>query len=748
MGKISFDRIEIRNFMSFGNTWQKLSFSEGINLIQGFDENTGKSNGSGKSNIMEAICFALYGQTIKSIKKNKITNWYNNTKCEVKLYLHIDDDEYLFYRSIKPNKFIVEKNNERLPILSNIRNFQVKIDDEVLGMDFKTFKNLVYFSPNNTISILEASKDQKRKYIESLFDLTLYSDMLKTVNGNLSTKRSEILLLENDISHLNTQIELLKDRIGSYTVANIDDYVKKIKYKELELSSLTQDPIVFDSSEYGYYEERLKDLQESARTFQLERQKIVSELEMTKKLNESIDIDGIKATHDGIQEKIDHIMAELDETDISSVEIEIEQYQQDIKTTIDHIEHTDKEYDKYTRLLSKLDIKIGILVDKVKEIKNADTLDGKDDCPLCKQPVDHKHLESYYNGKLKEYQDELNDYEKKRSLLITKIESIEDTLDTLKTKKDDYIDRIKALEDKKKRYDDLCSKIKDLETMKNSLDDVDELQSKKDEYTRKYKELELQLRDIDHKIDMNDTDLSIKNDVFTELEKTKKQYDEYQQRIKDIEKEISSLNDTIDRLEEANKSIEEQIENDRQSLSGLEDDIENKSKQIKSKNIIIDHLEYLKVSLKDENIKQYAISSILPYLNKQTNYYLQQSGFPYSVSIDGWLDVKIVGFGVDDVDYQSLSGGERKSIDLSLQFASNDISMLQAKNTFNLLILDEMIDSSLDAVSLLRLMDIIKVRQSDTDACVYIITHKDEVKDFDFDSYIHIKKKDGFSTIS
>jgi DNA repair exonuclease SbcCD ATPase subunit len=438
----------------------------------------------------------------------------------------------------------------------------------------------------------------------------------------------------------------------------------------------------------------------------------------------------------------------LDKTDISSIDDKTEQYQQDIKTTEDHIEHTDEEYDKYTKLLGKVDIKIGILVNKIKEIQNADTLDGQDDCPLCKQPVDHKHLESYYNDTLKEYQDEKDNFEKKRSLLISKIESIETTLDTLKTRKDDYIDKIKSLEDKKKRYDDLCSKIKDLETMKNSLDDVDELQSKKDEYSKKYKELELQLRDVDHKIDMNDTDISIKEDIFKDLEKTKKQYDEFQQRIKDIEVEIKSLNDTINGLEKANKSIEDQIDNDKRSLSDMVLDIKDKQKQIKSKNIIIDHLEYLKVSLKDENIKQYAISSILPYLNKQTNYYLQQSGFPYSVSIDGWLDVKIVGFGVKDVDYQSLSGGERKSIDLSLQFASNDISMLQAKNTFNLLILDEMIDSSLDSVSLLRLMDIIKVRQSDTNACVYIITHKDEVKDFEFDNYIHIKKKDGFSSIN
>jgi DNA repair exonuclease SbcCD ATPase subunit len=748
MGKISFDKIKIKNFMSFGNTWQELPFSKGINLIQGFDVNTGKSNGSGKSNIMEAVCFALYGQTIKSIKKSKITNWYNNTKCEVKLYLHIDDDKYLFYRSIKPNKFIIKKNDEQLPILSNIRNFQAKVDDEILGMDFKTFKNLVYFSPNNTISILEASKDQKRKYIESLFDLTLYSSMLKTVNSNLSTKKSEISLLENDISHFITQTQLLKDRIGSYTIADVDEYIKKMKYKELELSSLIQDTVAFDSDEYNHYEKLLKELQDNTRIFQLEKQKVISELEMTEKLNKSIDIEGIKATHDGIQEKIDHIMAELDETDISSAETEIELYQQDIETTDGQIDYTNNEYDKYTKLLSKLDIRIGVLVNKIKEIQNADTLDGQDDCPLCKQPVDHKHLESYYNDKLKEYQDEKDNFEKKRSLLVSKIESLETTLDTLKTKKLEYTDKIKVLEDKKKQYNDLCSKIKDLESMKNSLDDVDELQSKKDEYIKKYKELEVQLQEIEHKIVMNDTDISIKEDVFSKLEKTKKQYDEYQQRIKDIEKEIGSLNDTIDRLKKVNESIEKQIDSDKQSLSDIESETDVKNKQIRSKNIIIDHLEYLKVSLKDENIKQYAISSILPYLNKQTNYYLQQSGFPYSVSIDGWLDVKIVGFGVDDVDYQSLSGGERKSIDLSLQFASNDISMLQAKNTFNMMILDEMIDSSLDSVSLLRLMDIIKVRQSDTDACVYIITHKEEVKDFEFDKYIHIKKVDGFSTIN
>jgi len=186
MNKLIFNKIEFRNFLSFGNTWQTFEFHNGINLIQGHDTGTGKSNGSGKSSLVELLPFALFGQTIKDIKKDNIPNWYNQTKCETNLYFSINDDEYCFYRSIKPNKFTVKKNDEIIPQLSNVRDFQIKINDEVIGMDFKTFSNLVYFSPNNTISILNAKKEQKRKFLESLFDLGEYSEMLRLCNPKLN----------------------------------------------------------------------------------------------------------------------------------------------------------------------------------------------------------------------------------------------------------------------------------------------------------------------------------------------------------------------------------------------------------------------------------------------------------------------------------------------------------------------------------------------------------------------------------
>jgi DNA repair exonuclease SbcCD ATPase subunit len=115
--------------------------------------------------------------------------------------------------------------------------------------------------------------------------------------------------------------------------------------------------------------------------------------------------------------------------------------------------------------------------------------------------------------------------------------------------------------------------------------------------------------------------------------------------------------------------------------------------------------------------------------------------------IDGWLNIDIKGFGVENVSYSSLSGGERKSIDMALQFACNDLASLQARSILNVRIYDEILDSSLDTQSLYPLLNIMRVKQQKMDSSIYVITHRNDITDLEFDNYINIEKTNGFSQI-
>jgi len=748
MNRIEFDKIRLKNFLSFGNIWQEFIFEKGINIIQGYDINTGKSNGSGKSSIMEAIPFALYGQTIKNIKKDKIPNWFNNTKCEVELHFHINDDEYKFYRSIKPNRFKVFKNDDQMPVLSNVRDFQIKVNDEILGMDFKTFCNLIYFSPNNTISILDARKEQKRKFLESLFDLSLYSKMLKTCNDMLAKEKNAISLLENDIHHHESQTMVLKDRIKTTFIDDNSENKKKLNFLMLKHESMKDNVPVFDETEYNNIVDVIRSLKEDEVEYRVKVSEVSNKLQKYKDLLKSVDVSGTMKTVQGITDKIDELQCKINDIDIEGITDKIDGYKNRNAEILDLCKIIELEKDKFEDLLHKLDIAISISDSKIKEYKKVDNLDGVSTCPVCLQSVDHEYITDHYTTLIKQEEDKIQTLLSKRDMLVDRINQKQMKLEKLTIESNDNATLFVELNDKLKLVDKYKDEIKSLQKMLDSLESVNELKERKQLYTDKIKELNDKYLDYDHKLTMTQTELSMKNDIIERLEEEKDKYERYIKEIEQVESEIEILKERIKSIEDANKTILERIQQDKDELKSLLSVIKEKRNKISTHNRLMDHISYLKVSLKDENIKQYAISSILPYLNKQTNYYLYKSGFPYSVKIDGWLDVEIIGFGVDDVSYASLSGGERKSIDIALQFASNDVSMLQARSSFNITILDEMIDSSFDSVSLMNIMDIIKTRQQDMDSCVYVITHKDEVKDFEFDSYISLTKKDGFSTIT
>ena len=157
-------------------------------------------------------------------------------------------------------------------------------------------------------------------------------------------------------------------------------------------------------------------------------------------------------------------------------------------------------------------------------------------------------------------------------------------------------------------------------------------------------------------------------------------------------------------------------------IDDLEMDNVHLNKKVMTYNTVIDYLEVIKELCKDENIKQYAISSIMPYLNKQTNHYLSEVGYGFYCVLDRWLDADIKGPGVTNGSYGSLSGGEARGIDLAIQFALLDIARIQAGIWPDILIMDEVLDSSVDSKGILKLMDIIKLKQTEEQNKIFLIS--------------------------
>jgi DNA repair exonuclease SbcCD ATPase subunit len=163
---------------------------------------------------------------------------------------------------------------------------------------------------------------------------------------------------------------------------------------------------------------------------------------------------------------------------------------------------------------------------------------------------------------------------------------------------------------------------------------------------------------------------------------------------------------------------------------------------------INDYLEYTKWVCKDDNVKQYAISSIIPFLNKRVNHYLSEVGHSFYIVLNNWLDEEIRGPGISNCSYGNLSGGESKSVDFALQMALLDIARIQAGIWPDVMLLDEILDSSVDSHGLEKIIQILKIKQQEDGNKLFLVSHRKEVNDVDVDNLYMVEKRDGFSYIN
>lgn len=175
MQKIKFEKVKVRNFLSFGPDPIEFEYKNGLSFVTGYNKDQNSFNGVGKTTLLvESISFALFGETYRDINQSGIINENQKDECIVELWFDLNDDRYKIVRSLKPNKLYLHKNG--IDITRTIPETNKDIVN-ILGITKTIFNNTLVMTNDQKNRFLGQSKDQKTKFIEGILSLEVFSKM-------------------------------------------------------------------------------------------------------------------------------------------------------------------------------------------------------------------------------------------------------------------------------------------------------------------------------------------------------------------------------------------------------------------------------------------------------------------------------------------------------------------------------------------------------------------------------------------
>lgn len=284
MKKVNFKTVLIKNFLSIGDNPLVLDFTTGITVITGENKDKGGKNGIGKSTIADAIYWCLFGNTIRELKRDKIQHNKNKKECQVILKFSVNDGivekEYEINRILNPSKInvICDKQDITLSTLPKNDDF-IK---NVIGANEEVFNNAVIMSANNTAPFMAQKKTEKRKFIEGILQLNVFSEMLlKTRSDYNDFKKENDLLsdkfvnLQKNLATFNNQ-KINADKIKQEKIKNWNDKIKDSE-KELEKIKQQQNLSIFDvDKQINKLEDKIKILKDVHKKVNKEISDIIS----------------------------------------------------------------------------------------------------------------------------------------------------------------------------------------------------------------------------------------------------------------------------------------------------------------------------------------------------------------------------------------------------------------------------------------------------------------------------------------
>ena len=197
---IIFRTLSWKNFLSTGNYKTTVDFTRHDNtLVSG-------ENGAGKSTMLDALTFSLFGKSFRGINIPQLPNSINEKDCEVEITFTIGNDEYRVFRSLKPKKFEIYKNDNLLDQDAKAKDYQKILEEQILKMTYKSFCQVVILGSSNYIPFMQLSAADRRAVVENLLDIDVFSVMNTLVKARLQ-------MTKEYIKDTDYKIEIAKNKI-------------------------------------------------------------------------------------------------------------------------------------------------------------------------------------------------------------------------------------------------------------------------------------------------------------------------------------------------------------------------------------------------------------------------------------------------------------------------------------------------------------------------------------------------------
>jgi DNA repair exonuclease SbcCD ATPase subunit len=682
---IQFKNLTVKNFMSVGNATQGIDFDRkdltlvlGENLDLGGD---GSRNGTGKTTIINALSYALYGNALSNIRKDNLVNKTNSKGMLVSLDFSVNGQEYKIERGRKPNVLRFFVNNEDKSsddAQGDSRETQEAIE-RVIGMSHDMFKHVLALN-TYTEPFLSLKANEQRAIIEQLLGITLLSeraDKIKELNKQtkdaISQEEFRIRAEQEANKRIEEQIESLRRRQTLW----------KTKYDSDLATLVTQ----YDDLATVNIELELAAHKELAAWSQLKQQRDSR--------------DALIARQTAWQQKHDAEVATAGRAYLDKNRISI------------NIELTNwaalAEYNQKARDIAELEKLIArCIADKAKETKLVEKLQAEitelqnHKCYACGQDFHDTNHESVLSAKQKALQ------EASLQALATNSQWIEHT---------DALMKLGELGDQPTtHYKTEAEAIRHSSELNGLKQTLDSKTAETNPFTEQLSELE---------------------DVVVPIMPVT-HYDTEAEAIKHSSQVNSLLTQITNKHAETDPYGEQIADMQTKALQTVSYDALNELTRVQ------DHQDFLLKLLtsKDSFVRKKIIDQNLSYLNSRLTHYLDRIGLPHTVKFQNDLSVSIEELG-RELDFDNLSRGERNRLILSMSWAFRDV-WESLYHPINLLFIDELIDNGLDTQGVENALAILKKMSRERNKSIWLVSHREELAGR-VENILKVVKENGFT---